>query len=50
MVLLLLVAVTILIVWEHGITVSAGVAPLKSVELLLLFIIVSAEQLRLCKT
>lgn len=50
MVLLLSVAVTILIVWEHSVTVSAGVAPLKPVELLLLFIIASAEQLRLCKT
>lgn len=50
MVLLLSVAITILMVWEHSITVSAGLAPLKPVMLLLLFIIVSAEQLRLCKT
>lgn len=45
----MLVAIIILILGEHSIIVSAGVDLLKPVELLLLFIIVSAEQLRLCK-
>lgn len=43
------VPIMILILWEHSIIVSAGTDLLKPVELLLLFVIVSAEQLRLCK-
>lgn len=43
------VAVMMLILWEHSIIVSAGVNLLKPVELLLLFITLSAEQLKLCK-
>lgn len=43
------VPIIILILSEQSIIVSAGVDLLKPVEVLLLFIIASAEQLRLCK-
>lgn len=43
------VAIIMLILWEHSIMVSAGVNLLKPVELLLVFIIFRAEQLKLRK-
>lgn len=43
------VAIIMLILWENSIIVSADVNLLKAVELLLLFITASTEQMKLCK-